>query len=788
MNDGILAWPPMSLQNLLSTDSEQEGSTSAFSLLDAFLRTSPDVIVVHDPAGRYVYVNSAAESLTGIPRDALLGKTVFEIGISEETARHLNTNREQVVQTGQVYQGANLLPTAQGARFYQSTISPITNAQGVLVATLSVARDITEQRRTEEERRYVMNGARCLLWFADVYDGGEKYLDWHLHIPDKEAALRFIPLDIREGETFDQAWYRCRLPEDRDRCDHIGTTSIRSGQSYQQEFRCLCVDGSVRWLHEDVNVEVVTPEKHYRIVTVCTEITQRKLVEEALQQSEQQLRTALAAGEMGIWEADLIEEVITWSPEALRLIGQENGSLKTELGTYDQFIHPEDLESFRQSARRAIDQRLAYEHEYRIVKPGGGVRWVQAKGTIFYEDSGRAVRMLGTIADVTEHKRLEEQLLLAQKMDGIGRLAGGIAHDFNNLLSVILGYAEMVEMEIAAESDLLPKVQNIHHAATRAAKLTSQLLAFARRQVSITQVIRANDLLARLHDLLGPLIREDIELTMRLDEQAGSIKVDPTQIEQILVNLVVNAVDAMPHGGKILIETANVMLADHYLREQTTVRPGEYVLLAISDTGTGMTEEVKKHLFEPFFTTKGIGKGTGLGLATVYGIVKQNEGYLLAYSELGIGTTMKVYLPRVDAPKETASSKGEKTESLVGQETILVVEDEPLVRQLTVSTLTRSGYHVLQAENGIEALKRAADYAGEIHLVVTDAIMPQMGGKELSEKLRLVRPSSRVLYVSGYTEEITSSQGILPKGIAFLQKPFTSKGLLAAVRGILDSA
>jgi len=287
--------------------------------------------------------------------------------------------------------------------------------------------------------------------------------------------------------------------------------------------------------------------------------------------------------------------------------------------------------------------------------------------------------------------------------------------------------------------------------------------------------------------ILKPLIREDIELVMRLSPDAGSIKADPTQIEQIIINLVVNARDAMPNGGKIILQTEHVILADHYLREHTTVAAGDYVMIAVSDTGTGMTREIKSRLFEPFFTTKSVGAGTGLGLATVYGIVKQSGGYIFAYSEVGIGTTMKVYLPRVAEAASVESSERLQQADLRGTETLLVVEDEQLVRDLTASTLRRNGYTVLEATNGADALRVAEEHAGEIHLVVSDAIMPVMNGKELADRLKVVRPTTRFMYVSGYTEEVTSSQGILPEGTAFLQKPFTANALLTTVREILDA-
>jgi len=388
---------------------------------------------------------------------------------------------------------------------------------------------------------------------------------------------------------------------------------------------------------------------------------------------------------------------------------------------------------------------------------------------------------------IGERKRLEEQLFQAQKMDGIGRLAGGIAHDFNNLLTAILGYAELAELEIEPDSPIRDYLTAVQQASKRAAALTGQLLAFARKQIIEPRVICLNDLILDMGNLLRRLLGADIELITAPYTGLGRVKADPNQITQVLVNLAINARDAMPGGGKLTIETDNVALDAEYAQAHADLTPGFYVLMAVSDTGAGIAEEVRARIFEPFFTTKGPGKGTGLGLATCYGIVKQSGGHIAVYSEQGQGTTFKVYLPSVDEMGTPQAPPPVYTDLPTGTETILLAEDETMLRDLAVQMLRTQGYTVLEASHGKEALRIAQAYPETIHIVVTDLIMPQMGGRALVERLQELRPGVKILYVSGYTDDALLHHGVLGEGAAFLQKPYTSGTLAREVRAILDS-
>ncbi|MEX2157623.1 MAG: response regulator [Gemmatimonadales bacterium] len=388
--------------------------------------------------------------------------------------------------------------------------------------------------------------------------------------------------------------------------------------------------------------------------------------------------------------------------------------------------------------------------------------------------------------DVTERRRTEEQLRQAQKMEAVGRLAGGIAHDFNNVLTAVFGYVDLLYEQAPEESSTREDLREIRKAAERAAGLTRQLLAFSRQQVMEPMVLSPNDLVQDLHKMLERLIGEDVELRLVLGQDVGNIRVDPSQVQQVLVNLVVNARDAMPSGGRLVMETANAELSELYANSHLSVVPGRYVMLAVSDTGVGMNAETQARLFEPFFTTKERGKGTGLGLSTTYGIVKQSGGYVWVYSEPGRGTTFKVYFPRVDAPIEEAPASS-RPESVAGTETILLAEDDATLRPLTKTVLERLGYVVLEAENGEQALAKAATYQGRIHLLIADVVMPGGSGRDLARRLAASQPDTKVLYVSGYTDDAIVQHGMLEAGLHFLQKPFTPAGLAAKVRGVLDA-
>ena len=388
-------------------------------------------------------------------------------------------------------------------------------------------------------------------------------------------------------------------------------------------------------------------------------------------------------------------------------------------------------------------------------------------------------------AEIEQRQSLHEQLVQSQKMESLGSLAGGIAHDFNNLLTGMLGYAELAQLRLPADSPVQGDLDEIRQSAERAAALTKQLLTFARKEVVEPQVVDLNELAGGLAKLIRRLLGEDIELTTFFGEGLGRVQIDPSQFEQVIVNLAVNARDAMPHGGKLVIETSNMELDEPQVAHRAVMVPGDYVVFSVSDSGSGISKEVQAQVFDPFFTTKEKGKGTGLGLSTCYGIIRNSGGYIWVYSELGIGTTFRIYLPRVDDVPVASAAENEDPLGH-GGETVLVVEDEESVRAIATKSLRQAGYTVLEAVNGRNALGVLAQYDSAVDLVVTDVIMPEMNGRELAEALKLVRPEAKVLYTSGYTDDSMVLQGVLSHRLAFLQKPFTPRKLAQKVREVLD--
>jgi PAS domain S-box-containing protein len=520
---------------------------------------------------------------------------------------------------------------------------------------------------------------------------------------------------------------------------------------------------------------------------VSHEITKRKRAEEALRQSEVKYRQLV----------DQIPAVVykgytDWSLDCFdRKIEDITGYAKEDFDarrkTWLDLIFPEEVDRAKKLFREALKGDGSYVTEHRIRKKSGEVRWIQARNRIIHDVTGKVDYISGVFFDITERKELADQLIKAQRMEAVGILAGGLAHDFNNLLTAIMGYGEIMMMGLRKEDPFSAYINEIIKAAGRGASLTNQLLAFSRKQILQPKLINLNEVVVDMDKMLRRLIGEDIDLVTVIDQKLGSVKADPGQIEQIIMNLAVNARDAMPHGGSLTIETANVYLDQAYARSHMGVTPGLYVMLAISDAGVGMDAEIMSHIFEPFFTTKESGKGTGLGLATVYGIVQQSGGNIWVFSEPNKGTTFKIYLPRVEEAVLEPKPKAAPPTALVGEETILVVEDDDALRDLISTALRKYGFSVLEAAHGGEALLICEREQGPIHLLVTDVVMPQISGSALSERLSSLHPEMKVLYMSGYTENAIVHHGVLDSQVNFIAKPFRLVGLLQKVREVLDS-
>lgn len=474
------------------------------------------------------------------------------------------------------------------------------------------------------------------------------------------------------------------------------------------------------------------------------------------------------------------------SPSYQRILGY---SLEELQGTHGlEQVHPDDRQLVEDAAREARDRGVGRSIEYRVRHKDGTWRILESGSNVVRGSSGQVEKLVIVNRDVTARKQLEEQFRQAQKMEAVGRLSGGVAHDFNNLLGVIIGYAEFLQERLDSADSVQGIIDEILKAGKRAASLTRQLLAFSRMQVLDPKVIDLNGAVSDIEKLLRRLIGEDIELRTVLSPDLRRVKADQGQLEQVIMNLAVNARDAMPQGGKLTISTENFQMDDAFVRRYPfPVQTGSYALLRVTDTGTGMSAETKARAFEPFFTTKEKGKGTGLGLATVYGVVKQSGGYIDVESASGQGTTFLIYLPRVDAEIDAQQhSLRDESRSSGGTETVLLVEDEESLRKLTRATLETGGYRVLEAKDGTDAARASSAFDGPIHLLLTDIVMPGMGGRALAQELSRCRPETKIVYMSGYTGQTYSSQGTLEPGTDFLAKPFTREVLSRKIREVLD--
>ena len=519
---------------------------------------------------------------------------------------------------------------------------------------------------------------------------------------------------------------------------------------------------------------------------MAQDITERIRAEKALRATTRRLQLAATSGGLGIWEWDIQSDALQWDDRMFELYGISRDTSLKGVELWHKCIHPDDFPAAMEASKAAVRGEKEFDTEFRVVRPDGTVRSLQANAVVIREADGKALRMIGINRDITERRTLEEQFRQSQKMEAVGRLAGGIAHDFNNLLTVITGYGELLLGQVGEKSPLGEEVVEIKRAAERAALLTRQLLAFSRRQVLQPKVLDLNEVVFHMEKMLRRLIGEDVEFRIVFGTGLGSVVADPGQVEQVIVNLVLNARDAIPEGGKIAIETSDVVLDKAFQREHPSTAVGPYVCLAVSDNGMGMSAEVKGHLFEPFFTTKGKGKGTGLGLSTVYGIINQSVGQIAVDSDIGRGTTVRIFLPRVDETPEKLPDA--PVAILSGGETVLVVEDEGAVRGVVTRVLAESGYRVLWACDGNEGIRLFEENREAIDLLVTDMVMPGMGGRELASRLEASRPGIKVLYMSGYTDDVINRHGALEAGLAFLQKPFTPDRFLGKVRELLDKA
>jgi two-component system cell cycle sensor histidine kinase/response regulator CckA len=627
-------------------------------------------------------------------------------------------------------------------------------------------------RESEANFRVLADTVPQVVWVARA-DGTHVYFNQHW--------MAYTGLTLEH--SLQHGWSECLHPGDCERVLGSWRAAMASGVPYSAEARLRGEGGLYRWW-----LVRAAPLRDASGVVLkwfgtCTDIDDLKRAESSIADNDALLQMAGHAARLGGWSVKLPEKSVIWSEQVCAIHEVPAGTVPT-LEEALAFYAPEYRETLIRAVEASAREGKPFDIEAQIVTAKGRRVWVRTMGHGEQDASGAISMVRGAFQDIDERRSLEGQLRQAQKMEAVGLLAGGVAHDFNNLLWVIVGYSSLALEQLRPGDPLHKEMEEVLRAGQRAADLTRQLLAFSRRQVLQPQVLDVGNVVRSMQNMLTRLLGEDVELSVFVDPSLGNVHADPSQVEQIIMNLAVNARDAMPRGGKLTIEVVNAQLGADYAAEHRDVMPGPYIMLAVTDTGVGMNAATRERIFEPFFTTKEHGKGTGLGLSTVFGIVKQSQGHLWVYTELGHGTSFRVYLPRTDRQTEV-SAPVLAGPVLHGFETILLVEDDEQVRVMSRTILRRHGYNVLDAQNGGEAFLICERHAGKIHLLITDVVMPRMSGRELAERLSPIKPDMRVLYVSGYTEGAIIHHGVLDAGIAFLQKPIMPDALLRKVREVL---
>jgi two-component system cell cycle sensor histidine kinase/response regulator CckA len=724
----------------------------------------------------YLDVNDQFVRVLGYPREELIGRTPAQVGLfvkSEDLKRIAEgTAREGVVELELQLRG-------RSGELHDVVGSATRIEVGSIPCVLATFLDVTEHKRAEEALRQSEERFRRSFSLSPVAMSlAEPKTGIILDANERLAQM----LGYNREELIGRSVAQLDLWVDPSERREIAEAIDAGWPVREREVRLRTKSGEIRQVLD--SIEPVQVGEKRAMLSVLQDITDRRFAEAEMRRSQERFRRLFESNTIGITVADLRGKIMESNDAYLDMIGYTREELLSGVVRWDEMTPAEDREKDQMAVEELQRTGIAQPYEKELIRKDG-TRVPLLIGIAMLEASEGSI--IAYTVDLSSRRQLEEQLRQAQKMEAVGQLAGGVAHDFNNLLTAILGYADILSSQVGEGSPATESVAEIRKAGERAASLTRQLLAFSRRQVLEPKVLDLNAVVENLEKMLRRLIGEDVELFTVLDRGIARVRADAGQLEQVVINLAVNARDAMPKGGTLTIETKDVELDEAYAREHISVRPGRYVMLAVSDTGIGMSVETKSHMFEPFFTTKGKGKGTGLGLATVYGIVKQSGGYIWAYSELDRGTSFKVYLPHVEGAVDAAPTRRKSERQTGGSETVLLVEDEQAVRALVRRILERYGYTVIEASGAAQALEAARRHEGPIHLILTDVIMPEMGGSELAPRLAELRPDVRVLFMSGYTDDGILRQGLIAEGGHFLQKPFTPEVLARKVRDVLDS-
>jgi two-component system cell cycle sensor histidine kinase/response regulator CckA len=804
--DGTAQWVILSMTPILGEQREVTGVLAMLTditsrkiaeqqirLQATALESAANAILISDHEGSIIWVNRAFTSMTGYAAAEVVGQNprLFKSG-REEPAIYVAMWESLLA--GRVWQGELLNRRKDGTTYVEEqSITPVRNERGEITNYIAIKQDVTARKSSETETlrlnaEIASQQRRLNNIVANV--PGVVFESWSEEDPAahrvqfvSEYVRTMTGYSVEEWLATPNFWLSIVHPDDRELTGRLADEDYAAGTEARREFRWITKDGRVIWVEASTNAIKDDDGRIVGVRGVTVDITERKRAEREWRKSEGRYRDLVENALDIIYTQDL-QGNYTSVNQAVEQIGGYTVAESLRMNLADT-VAPEHLERAREMFGRKLAGEKVTAYELDILAKDGHRVSVEINTRIIRED-GVAVGVQGIARDVTERKQLEEQLRQAQKMEAVGLLAGGIAHDFNNMLTVISGYSELALRSLQPEDPLRRKIEEIRKAGLSAAALTRQLLAFSRKQVLEPKVLDLNTIIVDLRKMLPRLIGEDVKLQTKLEAGLGNCLADPGQVEQVIMNLAINARDAMPAGGVLTIETHNVEFDRDDAERNISADSGSYIMLAVCDSGTGMDDATQSRIFEPFYTTKEVGKGTGLGLSTVYGIVKQSGGNILVESKLGQGTAFKIYLPRVDAAAHQFTRVTEIPELLSGTETILLIEDEEVLRQLATEVLKEYGYRVLAAPNGGSALLICEQHSGPIELLLTDVVMPEMGGREASTRLVKLRPAMKILFMSGYTDAAIVHHGVLDDDTNFIQKPFNATDLARKVREVLD--
>ena len=794
----------------------------ADNLKAALFASALDAIVIISGDGKIVELNPAAEKLFGFSRNEVPGKDLVESIIPAELRRKQKDILRRILETEEARRIEFPAVRADGKEIVvEFSVSHVRYAGPALFT--GVFRDITDAKlaetvlktRTRQQAIVAELGQMALTRtdmkilmrkaLALIADGLDcEYCKILEYLPEKSELrmLAGIGWDEYAGQQVSAAvdtyaGYALRANSPVVVEDLSKETRFNSHEMVHDRGVVCGIMAAIQGKDRPFGVVGVHSRRAHRfskedsdclqaLSNILSVAIERARTEENLRESEDRFRNTFEQAAVGIGHVGADGRWLKVNQKLCQILGYSAEELTQK--TFTEVTHRDYVASCHDTVRRLTRGKAdLIKADMRYLRKDGSFVWAALTASGVQDNTGGGKYFIAVIEDISERKQLEAELRQSQKMEAIGKLAGGIAHDFNNLLTVINGRSQLLISRLKPGDSVRREFELIYETGERAAALTRQLLAFSRRQVLDPRIVDLTEIVANMQTMLARLIHENIALATALDPDLGKVKADPGQIEQAVMNLAVNARDAMPNGGKLTIETANVTFDEAYLRLHPYSKPGEYAMLAVSDSGCGMNPEVKARVFEPFFTTKEVGKGTGLGLSTVYGIVKQSSGYIEVYSELGKGTVFKIYLPRLSEGASARRSNFNLSSVRGGSETIVVVEDEEGVRELLRDVLMGHGYNVLAAENGDDALRMMAGHPTQIHLLITDVIMPSMSGPELAGRATVLKPALLVLYMSGYTDHAIVCNGNLEPGLNFLQKPFSADSVARKVREVLDA-